>query len=107
MDVDVLIVGLGPAGATVLSKLAQIAGSEISILAIDHRQELGFPVQCGEFMPAPEEMATLMPDVPNAQAFFTFNKQFISTYTHSISFFSPERKVIRTPFQGYTLHRGN
>ncbi|MFX1284387.1 MAG: geranylgeranyl reductase family protein [Promethearchaeota archaeon] len=107
MDVDVLIVGLGPAGATVLSKLALSAGSEISILAIDHRPKPGFPVQCGEFMPAPKELATLMPDVPNTQAFFTFDKQFISTYTHSISFFSPERNVIRTPFQGYTLHRGN
>ncbi|MFX0212147.1 MAG: geranylgeranyl reductase family protein, partial [Candidatus Hodarchaeota archaeon] len=107
MDVDVLIVGLGPAGATVLSKLAQFAGSEISILAIDHRQKPGFPVQCGEFMPSPEEMAILMPDVPKAQAFFTFDKQFISTYTRSISFFSPARKIIRTPFRGYTLYRGN
>lgn len=106
MDVDVLIVGLGPAGATVLSKLAQIAGSEISILAIDHRPKPGFPVQCGEFMPSPEEMASLMPNVPNSREFFTFDKQFISTRTKTISFFSPHGKVIQTPFQGYSLHRG-
>ncbi len=107
MDVDVLIIGLGPAGATVLSRLAQSVGSEISILAIDHRPKPGFPVQCGEFMPSPEEIATLIPDVPNVRSFFTFDKQFISTYTKTISFFSPERKVIKTPFQGYSLHRGN
>jgi digeranylgeranylglycerophospholipid reductase len=105
-EVDVLIVGLGPAGATVLSKLAQIAGPEISILAIDHRLNPGFPVQCGEFMPSPEEMAILMPGVPNSREFFTFDEQFISTRTEKISFISPEGKVIQTPFQGYTLHRG-
>ena len=106
MDVDVLIVGLGPAGATVLSKLAHIAGSEISILAIDHRPTPGFPIQCGEFMPSPEEMASLMPSVSNSLEFFTFDEQFISTRTEKISFISPQGKVIQTPFQGYTLHRG-
>ncbi len=106
MDVDVLIVGLGPAGATVVSKLAQILGSEISILAIDHRPKPGFPVQCGEFMPSPEEMASLMPNIPNSREFFTFDEQFISTRTKTISFISPLGKVIQTPFQGYTLHRG-
>lgn len=106
MDVDVLIVGLGPAGATVLSQLTQFVGSEISILAIDHRPQPGFPVQCGEFMPSPEEMALLMPDVPNGHKFFTFNKQFISTRTNQISFHSPKGKIIQTPFKGYTLHRG-
>ncbi len=106
MDVDVLIVGLGPAGATVLSKLAQLAESELSILAIDHRSQPGFPVQCGEFMPSPEEMASLMPDVPNALQFFSFDEQFISKHTDRISFFPPKGKVIQTPFQGYTLHRG-
>ncbi|UCG89560.1 MAG: NAD(P)/FAD-dependent oxidoreductase [Candidatus Heimdallarchaeota archaeon] len=106
MDVDVLIVGLGPAGATVLSKLSRIAGSEISILAIDHRIKPGFPVQCGEFMPSPKEMSTLMPNVPKTKDFFTFDKQFISTNTKTISFFTPEGRVIKTPFEGYTLHRG-
>ena len=105
MDVDVLIIGLGPAGATTLSKLSQIAGSEISILAIDHRPIPGFPVQCGEFMPSPEEMAILMPDVPNSRKFFTFEEQFISTRTDTISFISPQGKVIQTPFKGYTLNR--
>ncbi|MFW9905970.1 MAG: geranylgeranyl reductase family protein [Candidatus Thorarchaeota archaeon] len=106
MDVDVLIVGLGPAGAIVLSELAHIAGSEISILAIDHRPKPGFPVQCGEFMPSSKEMASLMPSVPNSQVFFTFDEQFISTRTDKISFISPQGKMIQTPFQGYTLHRG-
>ncbi|MHA2244053.1 MAG: geranylgeranyl reductase family protein [Candidatus Hodarchaeales archaeon] len=107
MDVDVLIVGLGPAGATVLSDLVRLAGSELSILAIDHKPKPGFPVQCGEFMPSPEEMVSLMPDISNGREFFTFDDKFISNRTNTISFFSPEGKVIQTPFQGYSLHRGN
>ncbi|UCG02323.1 MAG: NAD(P)/FAD-dependent oxidoreductase [Candidatus Heimdallarchaeota archaeon] len=106
MDVNVLIIGLGPAGATVLSKLAQIVGSEKSILAIDHRAKPGFPVQCGEFMPSPEEMASLMPAVPNSREFFAFDEQYISQRTKTISFVSPQGKVIQTPFEGYSLHRG-
>jgi flavin-dependent dehydrogenase len=57
-------------------------------------------------MPSPEEMVTLMPDVPNTKDFFTFNSEFISQRTNRISFFSPEGKIIQTPFEGYTIHRG-
>jgi geranylgeranyl reductase family protein len=106
MEVDVLIVGLGPAGATVLSKLAELVGSDISILGIDRRQEPGFPVQCGEFMPTSKEMAILMPDVPKAKEFFAFKDEFISNPTNRITFFSPQGRVIETPFEGYTIHRG-
>lgn len=106
-EVDVLIVGLGPAGATVLSKLSQQIGSENTILGIDHRSQPGFPVQCGEFMPSPEEMATLMPDVPQSREFFTFDRKFISNSTDRITFYSPIGKKIQTPFAGYTLHRGD
>ncbi|MFX0084444.1 MAG: geranylgeranyl reductase family protein [Candidatus Hodarchaeota archaeon] len=106
MDIDVLIVGLGPAGATVLSKLAQMVGSEYSILGIDHRKKPGFPVQCGEFMPSPKEMAILMPNVPHALEFFTFEDKFISNSTNKISFFTPNGRMIQTPFEGFTLNRG-
>lgn len=106
MEVDVLIVGLGPAGATTLSQLTKLAGEELRILAIDKRAKPGFPVQCGEFMPSPEEMAVLMPEVPNAEQFFTFEESFISTPTDRISFFSPNGKSIITLFEGYSIKRG-
>ncbi len=106
MKVDVLVVGLGPAGATTLKKLAEIADSELSILGVDKRERPGFPVQCGEFMPSPEEMALLTPNVPDARHFFTFDQKYISSRTNRISFHSPLGKIIQTPFEGYTLHRG-
>lgn len=45
---DILVVGLGPAGAAA-AKAAAIAG--FRVLAIDRRRRAGEPVQCAEFVP--------------------------------------------------------
>jgi flavin-dependent dehydrogenase len=106
MKVDVLVIGLGPAGSSLINDLVKFENNELTVLAIDKRDRPGYPVQCGEFMPSPEEMVGLMPDVPNAENFFTFDKKYISTRTNRITFCSPRGKKIHTPFEGYTLHRG-
>jgi geranylgeranyl reductase family protein len=49
MMADVLVVGLGPAGA---SAAAAAARRGLSVLAVDRRREAGRPVQCAEFVPA-------------------------------------------------------
>jgi digeranylgeranylglycerophospholipid reductase len=46
---DVLIVGLGPAGA---SAAAAAARAGLGVIAVDRRREPGVPVQCAEFVPA-------------------------------------------------------
>ena len=48
--VDVLIVGLGPAGG---AAAAGCARAGLNVLAIDKRQRIGEPVQCAEFIPLP------------------------------------------------------
>lgn len=59
-DIDVLVIGLGPAGSRAAWAAAR-AG--YSVLAIDRRQRPGFPVQCAEFVPAMigQEIAGLEP----------------------------------------------
>ncbi|MHB8253658.1 MAG: geranylgeranyl reductase family protein [Acidiferrobacter sp.] len=47
---DVLVVGLGPGGA---SAAAMAARAGLSVLAVDKRRKLGEPVQCAEFVPLP------------------------------------------------------
>ena len=47
-NVDVLVVGLGPAGG---AAAAQAALQGASVLAIDRKAEPGLPVQCAEFVP--------------------------------------------------------
>ncbi len=46
---DVLVIGLGPAGA---SAAASAAAAGASVIAIDRKREPGVPVQCAEFVPA-------------------------------------------------------
>lgn len=49
-NVDVLIVGAGPAGGA-----AAIAAAErgLSVLVVERKKEIGVPVQCAEFIPLP------------------------------------------------------
>ncbi len=53
---DVVVVGAGPAGSTA-ARFAARGGART--LLVDQRSELGFPVQCGEFLPAPHELKDL------------------------------------------------
>jgi len=49
-SVDVLVVGLGPGGA---SAAGRAAAAGLGVLAVDRRRVLGEPVQCAEFIPTP------------------------------------------------------
>jgi len=46
---DVLVLGLGPAGA---SAAAEAARRGCKVIALDRKREAGLPVQCAEFVPA-------------------------------------------------------
>jgi geranylgeranyl reductase family protein len=49
-EVEVLVVGLGPAGACAARTAAE---SGASVLAVERRSVVGVPVQCAEFVPLP------------------------------------------------------
>lgn len=49
-SVDLLVVGLGPGGASAARKAA---AAGLNVLAVDRRRVLGEPVQCAEFIPTP------------------------------------------------------
>lgn len=59
---DVVVVGAGPAGS-LAARFAAEGG--VRTLLVDQRTELGFPVQCGEYLPEPAELKDLFdcPDV--------------------------------------------
>ncbi len=48
IETDVLVIGLGPAGAAAALAAAQ---SGATVLAVDKRKEIGMPVQCAEWIP--------------------------------------------------------
>jgi geranylgeranyl reductase family protein len=49
MRIQVLVLGLGPAGACAAAEAARCGAS---VLAVDRKREAGRPVQCAEFVPA-------------------------------------------------------
>ena len=48
-DIDVLVVGLGPAGARAAEAAARRG---YRVVGLDRRRAAGWPVQCAEFVPA-------------------------------------------------------
>ncbi len=49
-EVDVLVVGLGPAGG---SAAAEAAAAGLRVLGVERNRRIGEPVQCAEFVPMP------------------------------------------------------
>ena len=54
-EVDVLVVGLGPAGA---AAACEAASRDLNVLAVERNAEPGLPVQCAEFVPMMIGMTT-------------------------------------------------
>lgn len=69
--VDVLVVGLGPAGS---AAAAAAARGGANVLGIDKRRAIGLPVQCAEFIPRPlgryaQSEGVLQQDIRGMQSF--------------------------------------
>lgn len=92
IDRDVLVVGLGPAGARAAGAAAR---EGLSVVAIDRRSRPGFPVQCAEFIPAlmEQEIAGL-DDV---------TRQHIGSMS---TFVEQEGPDVRENFRGRMVDRG-
>ena len=91
--VDVLVVGLGPAGGCASARAAE---EKLSVLAIDRRQRPGEPVQCAEFVPAllGQEINT-----PRAVR--------LQPITEMITYVENEPPENRNDFRGQMINRGD
>jgi digeranylgeranylglycerophospholipid reductase len=99
---QVVVVGAGPAGATA-ARCAARAGAEV--LLIDRRAVVGRPVECAGFLPAQDELAAMLPGVPDQQDIFGVPERFVLDRTEETVIVSPSgrRKVLA--FQGVTIDR--
>ncbi len=102
MEVDVLIVGAGPAGSTTAR---YCAGKDLEVLMIDRRKEIGYPVQCGEFLPSTEEMYTMFPKSMDLEELFTVGPEHVAGDVHRVDLVSPKERVYACDFEGVTLDR--
>ncbi|MGD1099573.1 MAG: geranylgeranyl reductase family protein [Thermoplasmata archaeon] len=99
---DVVVVGAGPAGS--LAAQAAAEGGATTLL-LDHRDELGHPVQCGEFVPAPRELADLFGCRELIAKAYDIPGTTVLRETREMACISPFGHVFRFPLAGCTVSR--
>ena len=99
---EVIVIGGGPAGATVARYVAE--GGR-NVLVIDGRDPIGSPLQCGELVPSNDEMRRLCPDVPDIDDLLQTPDAAISRRTSEMHIVPPSGRPLRYPFDGIMLNR--
>lgn len=99
---DVVVVGAGPAGS--LAARAAAEGGATTLL-VDHRPELGHPVQCGEFVPAASELADIFGCGELIAHAFDIPSETVLRTTRTMACVSPFGHVFRFPLAGCTVSR--
>lgn len=98
---DLVVIGLGPAGSfTIKSAITE----GLSVLGIDKREKIGFPVECGEFYPSIIEMPSLLPHVENL-GLLEIPDKFVANNTERTAMITPSGAVYSAPFEGVVLNR--
>ena len=99
---EVVVVGSGPAGATA-ARFAARGGART--LLVDQRPELGYPVQCGEFVPTPTELADLFPCPDIIAEAFVVPPETVLQPVEKMVCVSPRGDRFRFPLAGYVVSR--
>ncbi len=99
---DVVVVGAGPAGS-LAARAAADGGA--TTLVLDHRPELGHPVQCGEFLPSAEELSDLFDCRSLIEAAYWIPPNTILRTTGWMRCVSPYGHRFRFPLSGFTVSR--
>jgi len=102
MKVDVLVVGAGPAGSCAVRELAE---GGVDVLAIDRRTEIGYPVECGEFLPTEDELKRILPASEEYGDLFSIDKDSVERSTSIIELHGPRGLRYDMEFDGITLDR--
>ncbi|MHB8351356.1 MAG: geranylgeranyl reductase family protein [Thermoplasmata archaeon] len=99
---DVVVVGAGPGGSTA-ARFSAEGGART--LLLDQRPEIGQPVQCGEFLPAPEELNDIFPCRPEIAEAFRIPPASILRATREMVCVAPSGHRYRFPLRGLTISR--
>jgi digeranylgeranylglycerophospholipid reductase len=101
-DRQVVVVGAGPAGSTA-ARYAAEAG--VDVLLIDRKSVVGSPVQCAGYLPSEEELADMLPLVPDQDELYSVDVQFEIARTYETVIVSPQGKRTYLKFEGKTIDR--
>ncbi len=99
---DVVVVGAGPGGSTA-ARFSAEGGART--LLLDQRPEIGYPVQCGEFLPTPEELGDLFPCRAEIAESFRIPPESVARTTSEMVCVAPSGRRYRFPLHGFTVSR--
>jgi digeranylgeranylglycerophospholipid reductase len=99
---DVVVVGAGPAGS--LAARAAAEGGARTLL-LDHRPEIGAPVQCGEFLPTRAEVADLFDCEELLDRAYEIPPESVMRETRRMTCVSPFGHEYRFDLAGQTISR--
>jgi len=101
---DLIIVGLGPAGASLLYSASKYG---LKVLGIDRRREIGVPIQCGEYIPSYDEFKILLPKTPDKylEVFRNIPQRIILNRTNKVKLYTPYGTEYKADFNGMVIDR--
>jgi len=100
--VDVIVVGAGPAGSTTAR---HVASWGLDVLILEKRDEIGKPVQCGEFLADREEVIGIFPQAKGLDELDTVPPEVVQRRIVGIKIFTPSGRENVIPFKGFTVNR--
>ena len=103
-DYDVIIVGAGPAGSTTARYIMQ-ENSDLRILLIDQRKQVGVPIQCGEALSKISAWKKIMPANYPLEELFKIPNNAIANHIKHLEIFSPKLTKYTVDIDGMILYR--
>jgi len=101
-EFDVAVVGAGPAG---LMAALNAAEKGVGVVVFDKKAEIGVPVRCGEFHPAPEEVPNILPKATDCMDVFDLPSFTIANRCTRIRLYSGLGRYWEFDFDGNILDR--
>ena len=99
---EVIVIGGGPAGATVSRILAE---NDVDVLLFEKKKVIGLPVRCGELLPHPSEMRCLFPKVKDAEELIGPPKNTLANVTEYTELIDPIGNKIKSRFKSNIVFR--
>ncbi len=99
---DVVVVGAGPAGSS--AALFAARGGAKTLL-VDRREEIGQPVQCGEFLPTLPELETLFPNHEGFEEVYQIPPEAVLRETREMLCVDPRGRGYPFSVEGVSVSR--
>ncbi|MFX1465523.1 MAG: geranylgeranyl reductase family protein [Promethearchaeota archaeon] len=102
MVADVIVIGGGPAGATISRILAE---NDVGVQILEKKKTIGLPVRCGELLPHPSEIRRLFPNVKDAKELIEPPKNTLANITEFTELIDPTGTKITSKFKSNIIFR--